>query len=808
MLNRVRIESPDDLFADLGKRRNKGVYFCRVNGYNDTIHDIILRFHEAARQNGVIIEGKLHNPDNNNLAYYNEMMGMDFQLDAGFINQSLAKWLPRMTPEQRSNVTAAMFRTLVDLSKQGKNENMLKNTYIKFMCWLYYKFERIVNKLGTEKLPKILYEGEISSYELLLMNVLSLAGSDIMLLQYNGDDAYKKADPDLSMSDELVIGSMASFPIDFNLKKLRQEMVQNPARTAAPSQPAGGVHINLSNIQRPSQPKPVQQSPAPQPPAQQEPKPVIKLDGQRVAKLLASKPMVANCTNVWIKGRIIDELKKPVVNRGDEERFFYNCFCRISGVEDKVTYLNDLFQLQLTLKTNGRQMVIINNAIEPPSNEEIAKVKRANYASCDQLLVNLVPNLYVQSWGEMNKLIQWHFLDFMQEESKVVGGSVPKLTSKGVYLICWLKRFKRLFENWKMPDVSCFFYLGGCRNENEEMLCRFLARLPVDVVLFCPDLNRQCTLRDDHLYEEHYNETLKVDEFPEAGGSIRVATAAYHAERELDTLMYQDTGMYRNNQYGKANTICLQTMYEEIEILWDQELKYRPNFSTIGDEVVMPVIFAKVSGVKDGDIAAYWSSIKRLITSDTMVIKDIPHIMPNAMNPVKQFATDFFRNGRLQKQKIKEHPVYQYSFLRESVQEHILEKLQYLIDQRLIKGTFENGTEYTIVATVLNLEKNIVRLIQKFDFTKKNPKLIFIMTGENMLSLEDTILVAFLDLIGFDIVFFVPTGYQSVERYFAKEMIEEHQAGEFMYDLRIPDMNSISANAKRRLRDKFFKRGK
>ena len=68
MLNRVRIESPDDLFADLGKRRNKGVYFCRVNGYNDTIHDIILRFHEAARQNGVIIEGKLHNPENDSRA--------------------------------------------------------------------------------------------------------------------------------------------------------------------------------------------------------------------------------------------------------------------------------------------------------------------------------------------------------------------------------------------------------------------------------------------------------------------------------------------------------------------------------------------------------------------------------------------------------------------------------------------------------------------------------------------------------------------------------------------------------------------
>ena len=42
---------------------------------------------------------------------------------------------------------------------------------------------------------------------------------------------------------------------------------------------------------------------------------------------------------------------------------------------------------------------------------------------------------------------------------------------------------------------------------------------------------------------------------------------------------------------------------------------------------------------------------------------------------------------------------------------------------RTIRGTFENGTEYTIVATILNLRKEIVHLIQKFDFTRKNPKI-------------------------------------------------------------------------------------
>ena len=49
--------------------------------------------------------------------------------------------------------------------------------------------------------------------------------------------------------------------------------------------------------------------------------------------------------------------------------------------------------------------------------------------------------------------------------------------------------------------------------------------------------------------------------------------------------MYQDTGLYRNQQYAKASTVLLQTMYEEIPILWDQEMKYRPSFSAAGDTV-------------------------------------------------------------------------------------------------------------------------------------------------------------------------------------------------------------------------------
>lgn len=758
MLKRVDLTKLDDYFIDLGRRGNKGVYFYRVNGYNRQIHEFIQRYYETARLNGVIIEGKLQNPDNNNLAYYNEIMGMNFQLSMGFINSSLKKWLPRMTDSQRENVSGAIYDTLMGLKQAGKNDNMLKNAYIKFMCWLYYKFERIVNRLGEEKLPKILYEGNISNYELLLMNVLSIAGCDIVLLQYGGDAEYLKVDPGSTKSSDLKIAGMSAFPSSFSLKQIRQD-----------------IQETLNN-----------------------------------ERLYGTKPTLINCTNAWITGKIFEDVRNDVGLRGSEPNFYYNCFCRIMGVEDKLTYQNELYQLQLELKNCKRRVVIVNNGIDPPTMDEINSIHRKNYQNLNQLIMDLAMNIRYTANQELQRLMNKAFVDILLAESKKDGTNLNRLTNKAVYLLCWIKRYQQqLFGNWRMPEISCFFYMGGCKNDNESMFCRFIARLPVDVLIFNPNLNQKCCLEDNLLYEVNYESSLAISKYPEENVGLRVGTAAYHAERDLDTLMYQDTGIYRNQQYEKANVVSLQTMYEEIAILWDQELKYRPNFSTVDDVVNMPVIFSKVCGVKDGSLPIYWSSIKNLITQDTTVIKQVPHITSTSPNPIKAFATEFYRNGRLQKGKIKQHKAYAYGFLRESMQDFMLDKLQFLIEQKIIKGTFENGTEYTIVSVALNIEKEILRMIQKFDFTKKNPKLIYIITGETVLSLEDSIFVAFLNLIGFDILFFVPTGYQCVEKFFNRTVIEEHQIGEYLYDLQVPNFDTISStvNTRPSWRELIFKRG-
>ncbi len=757
MLEHKKIHTLNDYFVELNARQDKGVYFYRINGYSDDIKEFLKKYYNAARQSGVVIEGKIPNPDEKNLAYYSEIMGMNFQMSAEFISNSLGKWLPRMNDLQRKNVADSIYDSLNSMHKAGKTENMLKNAYIKFMCWLYYKFERIVNQLGENNLPKILYEGQISNYELMLISILSNTGCDVVLLQYAGDQSYLKLDPSSALSYDLQANGLISFPQGFCIKTIRDE-IQN----------------DFNN-----------------------------------ERLYGQKPSINNCTNAWIKGKGLDDIRTSVMLRGADPKFFYNNFCRINGAEDKLTYINELIQLRQEIINSKRKLVVVSEKISNPSPDEIAGIKRNNYTRQDQMIMDLSSNIQYSANVELQKLMHKAFVDILLQESNKGGMNLNKLTNKAVYLLCWLKRYMSdLFSNWKMPDVSCFIYMGGCQNENEAMFVSFLARLPVDVLVLCPNLNTKCCLEDKLLYEVNYTESLSVTKFPEEGSQVHIGTAAYHAERELDTLMYQDTGIYRNQQYAKANVINLQTMYEEIKILWDQELKYRPNFSTVDGVVNIPVIYAKVSGVKDGLVAPYWVSIKELITDDTFVIQNVPYISSRDSNPMKTYAPEFYKNGKLQRNKIKNHPKYPYGILRDDMQEFILDKLQLLIEQKMIKGIGENGMEYTVIAQVLNLPKDIVRRIQKFDFTKKNPKIIYINTGETVISLEDSIMVSFLNLIGFDIIFFVPTGYQSVEKYFTKNFMEEHQIGEYKYDLNVPDLSSLSLNSTRpSWRDKIFKRG-
>lgn len=747
-----RIEKLHDYFSACSRRREQAVFFYRVAGYSGEVVAFLTQYDQAARTNGVVIEGRIPNPDPKQLDYLAEMMGSDFQLDAGFLTQKLTRWLPRLTGTQRETVVTAMTATLQDLQAHGKNENMLRNAYIKYMCWLYYKFERILGRLGGDELPKILYDGTVSSYELQLLVILARAGADIVLLERAGDAGYLRCDPTSQYAQLYQAPGLTPFPADFSLRQLREQGRQQAERQKLYGAPAG----------------------------------------------------IAPCTNAWMKAPDGKEILTAVRARGDDPKLFYNAFVVQYGVEDKLLFPSDMVAFYQQLKREGRKVCLENGRLPPPTPEEIAAVRRRNHQTAEQLAADLAANLQYPNNQQLQTLMRQAFLDVVLEEDKAVGGNLNRLLNKAVYLVAWMKRYQKdLFQNWQAPEVGVFLLFGACSGDNEALFLRLLAKLPVDVLVLLPDLNAPCVLKDPALLDLHKEHSLPMTDFPVEPSQMRVRTAAYQAEREMDSILYQNTGLYRAKQHQKAEAVTLQTMYEEIGLLWDQELKYRPGFAAEGDTVTVPVLLEKICGIKDGPILPYWLDIKKLVTPETTLVTKIPWQTGLEANPMKPYATQFLRQGRLQREKIKQHKDYPYGILRPEIQDYLLDKLQVLLDEKLIAGTYQNGTEYTIVSTILGLPKDLLRRIQNFDFTKKNPKLIIISTTEETLSLEDSILVAFLNLVGFDILFFVPTGYQSIEKYFQKPFANEHQLGPYRYDLQVPDFRTLHEGGKSSIRKLF-----
>lgn len=747
-----RIEKLHDYFSACSRRREQAVFFYRVAGYSGEVAAFLTQYDQAARTNGVVIEGRIPNPDPKQLDYLAEMMGSDFQLDAGFLTQKLTRWLPRLTGAQREAVVTAMTATLQDLQAHGKNENMLRNAYIKYMCWLYYKFERILGRLGGDELPKILYDGTVSSYELQLLVILARAGADIVLLERAGDAGYLHCDPTSQYAQLYQAPGLTPFPADFSLRQLREQGRQQAERQKLYGAPAG----------------------------------------------------IAPCTNAWMKAPDVKEILTAVRARGDDPKLFYNAFVVQYGVEDKLLFPSDMVAFYQQLKREGRKVCLENGRLPPPTPEEIAAVRRQNHQTAEQLAADLAANLQYPNNQQLQTLMRQAFLDVVLEEDKAVGGNLNRLLNKAVYLVAWMKRYQKdLFQNWQAPEIGVFLLFGACSGDNEALFLRLLAKLPVDVLVLLPDLNAPCVLKDPALLDLHKEHSLPMTDFPVEPSQMRVRTAAYQAEREMDSILYQNTGLYRAKQHQKAEAVTLQTMYEEIGLLWDQELKYRPGFAAEGDMVTVPVLLEKICGIKDGPILPYWLEIKKLVTPETTLVTKLPWQTGLEANPMKPYATQFLRQGRLQREKIKQHKDYPYGILRPEIQDYLLDKLQVLLDEKLIAGTYQNGTEYTIVSTILGLPKDLLRRIQNFDFTKKNPKLIIISTTEETLSLEDSILVAFLNLVGFDILFFVPTGYQSIEKYFQKPFANEHQLGPYRYDLQVPDFRTLHEGGKSSIRKLF-----
>ncbi|MDE7365389.1 MAG: YceG family protein [Ruminococcus sp.] len=718
---------------------NKREYcYGKITNITPSTESFLNDYRTEAVKYGTVLENGIPNPDTKNIQYCNQVISADFQNDVKYIKTEMKKLLDGANSGALTFLAQSIYNEFCILKQNGKNDNVLRNTFIKFMCWFKFDFSNTMYYLNSPFVPKVLYYGTVKHYEALFMKILHKAGCFIVVVQNGGDSA------EISDVSEIQFNGYTS-----------SASKSAPVSRTSPA-PVSALHVKNEDI-----------------------------------KIQAKWH---SCTNIWTIQTSMDNITKK--SRGNDSTIYYNCFIQINGVNSKADYLSSLIQMYKAVKS--RNHVIVNKEIPLPDNNETSKFRVMSHDNILSVIKELAG--FIPENSDINRQIKSVFIDFLIDESQKANVNASVIRNSGIYLLCYLERYKEiLFRNWKYPDIAVFIFMGAVKNKKTAMFLNFLAELPVDVLVLRPDLSTESLLDGKMLAEINYVDSLVVDSFPNENTRISIGTTAYHAEQEINQIMSENSVAFTNRQHKKAVAVCLRTMYEEIEQLWQEELKFRPNFSADDESVVMPVIFTKVSGVKDGDVTQYWRDIKRLVTEETFLIRKVPFMKPLQNN---QMNWSFSTNGKICREVIKSHASYRYGMLRNEIQEHIFDCMQRVLDSKMIK----NVSEQKIVGVILNIDMTFINMIQNIDFTKKNPKVVCIITNENAVSEEDAVMLAFLSTTGFDVVFFVPTGYQTAEKYYIDGVVNEHQNGEYIYNLSVPDFHVKSANPKLTLKERLFGR--
>ena len=79
---------------------------------------------------------------------------------------------------------------------------------------------------------------------------------------------------------------------------------------------------------------------------------------------------------------------------------------------------------------------------------------------------------------------------------------------------------------------------------------------------------------------------------------------------------------------------------------------------------------------------------------------------------------------------------------------------------------------------------DIINNVQWFEFYTYNPNMIVVLNDANIPSLEDFILLAIIQRLGWDVLVFVPTSYNSIEEYIGDKFnYSTNIIGEAVYDI-------------------------
>ncbi len=721
--------------------------FTRYIGYDnaDVFKNMLIESYAAAKKNGLFFEGRLPMASTTEISAAASYAAADLN-DERSVRSGLQSWLSsQRLPYSAEVITPLLTEAIRSCGPNGKN------TYFVLLCWLM--------KYLSIRPASFMYIGTGTLRELYFMLIVSSCGIKVQYVSYGMDADFEK----FPHKDKVrtVAGSMSGMiQIDF-------------------------AHIDLSKAAQLCE---------------------MRASAQQVDGIVQR----LDTTAAGVFEDFMTDRRTRVVRSGGvfREDGVIPVYCAaLIGYDDDAVYNNMLLKFKEGFAGSQKQLIFIEKPLENPNADEIralGSVSRNNVSSMiDELALQIKLNgdavRTALAQSELRKLL-----------NSLYTGNPTVVYNYGSKFISWLYRCTQARKYAvQYEDIPLILYYGDI-SQSELYFLHFMSRVGFDVIYITPnklllDITVDKNL-DNRMQIFQLPQTRDSGSYPTKAVKMKVNTVAYSAERELDTMLYGgDAGIFRDFQFPNSQTVTLRTTLEEIGILWKQEARFRQGFATSGNLVTVPNIFAKISGVKNGDVNAYWEEIRDRLTPETI-------LRVKGTQPAQQPSVDlsvyrsFYRNGQIDTERLKASYLNRYNYLPDRIQDMLLYKLQEAVDSKFLKLTGDD-LMCTVLHFGLNLDKEFMKLLQSFDFTKQLPKLIWIDAVEQTFSLEECIQLVLCNLVGFDILIYTPTGYKNLETFVSPDAFEEHTLNEFQYNLEVPKFRIPTETKNSGFFGKLFRKG-
>ena len=700
--------------------------FTRYVGYDnaDGFRGFLIEQFVAAQQGGLFFKEKLPLATTDEISKAAEYTASSFE-NAEDIKRGLDMFLHKANiPCDSAKLAEIMARAV---SECGANK---KNTYFVVLCWL-------IKYLGARP-NTVLYIGSATLRELYFLYMLNSAGVKVTVVSY-GLDA------------------------DFNKFPYKNEITVKGGRNTAP------IQIDFGKIDLSKEAKLAE----------------MRVEGERVSGLVKR----LDTTAAGIFEDVLKDRRSRVIGNGgvfteDGEIPVYST--ALIGFDEETVYTNMLVKFKESFAGMKKQLIFIEKPLENPNADEVKALGSVPRTSTSEMIDALAMQITLSGDASRTALARKNLVELLNELNT---GNQTVVLNYGNKLITWLYRCTQARKYAvRYEDIPVILYYGDI-SQSEMYFLNFMSRCGFDTVYISPNKKNSALVIDKNIGGRmqifELPQSKESGAYPNKAIKMKVATVAYSAERDLDTMLYGgDTGIYRNFQFPNSQSVTLKTTFEEISILWKQEARFRTGFTTAGNLVSVPNIFAKISGVEDGNLGNYWEDVRQKLTPDTFLIVKEKNPAEVSVEDLSVYS-QFYRNGQYDFEKFKASTLNKFSYLPDRTQDLLLYKLQEVVSSGFLKLEGDD-----LMCSVLNhgmsLTKRFTQTIQRFDFTRTIPKLIYIDAVEDTFLLWECIHLVLCNLIGFDILIYTPTGYKNLETYVSSDAFEEHIMNQFLYDVEVP----------------------